>query len=111
MNKQQWEDLAAFAGIKFQWRGSPEVKIGQRYYCWLPDSEWGDFGPLWRKLDWWLAAHTDEWINDDAMVQRVINWQEACEDEKLTDAEFMLAGCELGAAIGAAMRQPTGEIK
>lgn len=65
MTREQWKDLARFCGGRFvndkvlgpmlDWSG----KNGGGYTApWHPDSDWRDFGPLWRLIERWRLLPT-----------------------------------------------------
>tara|TARA_R110000868_G_scaffold2590_3_gene18597 strand:- start:2282 stop:2635 length:354 start_codon:yes stop_codon:yes gene_type:complete len=106
LTKEQWKNLARFAGITIeedgvdinglQWYWSPEL-----VKHWNPEFDWRDFGPLWVKLERWLAH---EWeLELPIAVHTQIN---AFYDAEMrgTEQELMQAGCALGATIGATMK-------
>ena len=107
LTKEQWEDLAAFAGVGLlgefgkDMRGDlyPIRLVGSFTDGWHPNSAWSDFGPLWMKLEKHL------WNNRvDAYpapeCNRFFNAQQGDNEQ-----ELMQAGCLLGAAIGKTMRE------
>ena len=109
LTKEQWSDLARFAGITVEpdgidvnglvWQWSPEL---EKY--WSPDYDWDDFGPLWVKLNRWLSNYPkDKRFPTIEVVSAYQRFQLAVYQEG-TEADLMQAGCELGAAIGATMR-------
>tara|TARA_R110000868_G_scaffold193807_1_gene439039 strand:- start:1997 stop:2356 length:360 start_codon:yes stop_codon:yes gene_type:complete len=105
LTKEQWGDLARFAGITIEedgvdvnglpWHWSPELDNH-----WNPEFDWRDFGPLWVKLRNWV--NSDEYVNSSDFTL-VHSWHHFCT-AKLSESELMQAGCQLGAAIGATMK-------
>jgi len=105
LTKEQWENLARFAGITVEpdgidvngltWYWSTE--LGKH---WNPEFDWRDFGPLWVKLERWRWT---EWeLELPIAVHTQIN---AFYDAQMrgTETDLMQSGCALGAAIGATM--------
>lgn len=111
MNKQQWEDLARFAGVEIKWfagsecpwRLEPTQEPDFKWkIVWRPVCDWNDFGPLWVKLDALdIAAYR-------CHPQELAAFIEALRKQDIPS--FMHAGCELGAAIGKAMREAEGKV-
>jgi len=105
LTKEQWEALARFADITIEedgvdvnglpWHWSPELDKH-----WNPEFDWRDFGPLWVKLERWVATNKTESTYD--LFDAYDSFYTA--KHYGTEADLMQAGCELGAAIGATMR-------
>ena len=111
LTKEQWEDLARFAGVNLFGEFGRGVRgdlyplrlVGTFTDGWHPDSEWRDFGPLWMKLRAWFAAPPTYAEHCSAAIPAAVNFWEMAEDSG--DQELLMqAGCLLGAAIGKAMR-------
>jgi len=108
LTREQWEALARFAGGKFTNDSvlgptfDYRSESGGGYISpWQPLTDWNDFGPLWVKLERWRFS---EWEFD--MPIAVHTQMNAFYDAEMrgTETELMEAGCALGAAIGATMR-------
>lgn len=105
LTKEQWEDLAVFAGVGLLGEFGKDVRgdlypirwVGSFTDGWHPNSDWRDFGPLWMKLERYI--HFDYragcGFSIGTFEKAVISG---------TEQELMQAGCLLGAAIGKAMR-------
>jgi hypothetical protein len=106
LTKDQWVDLARFAGGKFT------NDSHRRFYCdsrtlgqvrgvspWQPDSDWNDIGPQWMKLERWAANNKTKSSYD--LFDAYDNFYTA--KNYGTETELMEAGCAWGAAIGATM--------
>jgi len=108
MNREQWENLARFAGV--EWANMSFANMPSIHYYhnnglrgwreWQPDSDWRDFGPLWLKLERWVATNNKTKSSYD-LFDAYDNFYTA--KHYGTESELMEAGCALGAAIGATM--------
>lgn len=116
MTPDQWRDLARFAGVELvdMGIGAPCLRLdrsdGTRgWRQWDADTDWNDFGPLWVKLKHWRSAGnyfegTPKYLALPMECRHAwidFGIAEITGDEK----RIMQAGCLLGAAIGATMRQ------
>lgn len=106
MNREQWEALARFAGAHVHHFDNAAGKIvlvdadtDDDGYHWQPDILWSDFGPLWVKLEVWLGNGT----TPDQPLHSA-TWDFECAKMEGDEKMVMQAGCLLGAAIGATMR-------
>lgn len=112
LTKEQWEDLAVFAGVGLLGEFGKDVRgglypirwVGSFTNGWHPNSDWSDFGPLWMKLRTWFAAPPTYAEHCSAAIPAAVDFWEMAEDSG--DQELLMqAGCLLGAAIGKTMRE------
>lgn len=103
LTKEQWQDAARFAGVEIEMSdmGVPLFvsQCDKNGYPWQPLTDWSDFGPLWVRLEQWSGKLT---LTSQALAVMYCNFTKARLSG--TEQELMQAGCELGAAIGKAMR-------
>jgi hypothetical protein len=105
LTKEQWENLARFAGITIEedgvdvnglpWHWSPELDKH-----WNPEFDWRDFGPLWVLLERWMCV--TPWITACPSVYIYVGRFNTAMMAG-TKQDLMQAGCQLSAAIGATM--------
>jgi hypothetical protein len=112
MNREQWENLARFAGISCHHRsrnwlphstgGIATMKCADcgsvMERAWQPDNDWSDFGPLWLLLEVWLGDGTPP---DQPLHSAT--WDFECAKMEGDERQLMETGCLLGATIGATM--------
>ena len=119
LTKEQWECLAVFAGADLLGEFGKDVRgdlypirlVGSFTNGWHPNSDWRDFGPLWMKLEQWKRDNVifdgDDGAYTPTPVAGLVDEQLAAfyaAIDMCKEQELMQAGCELGAAIGKAMR-------
>lgn len=105
LTKEQWQDAARFADIVvFAIEDDCIITVDDEGYedIWLPDTDWNDFGPLWVKLERWLAKAFGVQLNN-IIASLELQFKRAIDTG--TDAEIMQAGLLLAAAIGKTMRE------
>lgn len=110
LTREQWQDAARFAGVELSgiWHFGHHVadyplKIRQGFPTpWTPHADWNDFGPLWVKLERWLAKEFGVQLNS-TIASLELQFKRAIDTG--TDKEIMQAGLLLAAAIGKTMRE------
>lgn len=108
LTPDQWRDLARFSGITIEengcdinglpWYWSPELENN-----WCPDTDWNDFGPLLVLLLRWNRGIPSHFGAPENTRSPRVAFERALYSG--TDQDIMQAGCLLGAAIGATMKQ------
>lgn len=121
LTREQWEDLARFAGVPIVWKENLVLKAiaadendfvplrTDTDQTWFPLTSWLDFGPMWVLLEKWIStniviAHrSPNFLFNPKNNLAIHIFRKAINSG--THQQIMHAGCLLGAAIGATMRE------